>query len=120
MGSAGAAMSTLRGAFAQQRRQEQASHAAGLRSSLDLLPGVAGGFTRALVAQPFDTVKVRLQVLGRGTALAATVPPDQVYTNSIDCCRKMVRFAAYMCQPFAQCYWPLLHTRWHFVHATDS
>ncbi len=43
------------------------------------------------IGQPFDTIKVRLQVLGQGTALAAKLPPSEVYKDSMDCVRKMVR-----------------------------
>lgn len=58
---------------------------------LDIVPGVAGGVARVMVGQPFDTIKTRLQVLGQGTALAATLPPEMTYKNSMDCVRKMVK-----------------------------
>ncbi|GFR41679.1 hypothetical protein Agub_g2425, partial [Astrephomene gubernaculifera] len=58
---------------------------------LDILPGVSGGVARVMIGQPFDTIKVRLQVLGKGTAMAAKLPPSEVYSNSMDCVRKMVR-----------------------------
>jgi hypothetical protein len=32
-----------------------------------------------------------LQVLGKGTIGAAGMPPEMVYTNGLDCVRKMVR-----------------------------
>lgn len=43
------------------------------------------------VGQPFDTIKTRLQVLGQGTALAKTMPPEYVYKHSMDCFRKMLK-----------------------------
>ena len=43
------------------------------------------------IGQPFDTIKVRLQVLGQGTALAAKLPPSEVYKDSMDCVRKMIK-----------------------------
>ncbi|EFJ47772.1 hypothetical protein VOLCADRAFT_61165 [Volvox carteri f. nagariensis] len=58
---------------------------------LDILPGISGGVARVMIGQPFDTIKVRLQVLGQGTALAAQLPPSEVYKDSLDCVRKMVR-----------------------------
>ncbi|PSC75329.1 low-CO2-inducible chloroplast envelope [Micractinium conductrix] len=58
---------------------------------LDVLPGVSGGVARVMVGQPFDTIKTRLQVMGKGTALAASLPASDVYLNSNDCLRKMVR-----------------------------
>ncbi|KAG2488586.1 hypothetical protein HYH03_012906 [Edaphochlamys debaryana] len=58
---------------------------------LDILPGVSGGVARVMIGQPFDTIKVRLQVLGKGTAAAAKLPPSEVYLNSMDCVRKMVK-----------------------------
>ena len=51
---------------------------------LDVLPGVAGGVTRVMVGQPFDTIKTRLQVMGQGTALASMLPTSDVYLNSSD------------------------------------
>jgi hypothetical protein len=42
------------------------------------------------VGQPFDTIKTRLQVLGKGTIGAAGMPPEMVYNNGMDCVRKMV------------------------------
>jgi hypothetical protein len=44
-----------------------------------------------MVGQPFDTIKTRLQVLGKGTIGAAGMPPEMVYNNGMDCVRKMVR-----------------------------
>lgn len=58
---------------------------------LDILPGVSGGVARVMVGQPFDTIKTRLQVLGVGTALAKTMPPEYVYKHSMDCVTKMVK-----------------------------
>ncbi|KAL6747331.1 mitochondrial carrier domain-containing protein [Haematococcus lacustris] len=58
---------------------------------LDVLPGISGGIARVMVGQPFDTIKTRLQVMGAGTALAANLPPSDVYLNSNDCLRKMVK-----------------------------
>ncbi|GLC42300.1 hypothetical protein PLESTB_000662000 [Pleodorina starrii] len=58
---------------------------------LDILPGISGGVARVVIGQPFDTIKTRLQVLGQGTALAATLPPSEVYRDSLDCARKMLR-----------------------------
>uniref|UniRef100_A0A7S0R4T1 Mitochondrial carrier protein n=1 Tax=Chlamydomonas leiostraca TaxID=1034604 RepID=A0A7S0R4T1_9CHLO len=58
---------------------------------LDIAPGVAGGVARVVVGQPFDTIKTRLQVMGAGTALAKQLPPSDVYLNSNDCLRKMVK-----------------------------
>ncbi|KAG2488565.1 hypothetical protein HYH03_012884 [Edaphochlamys debaryana] len=58
---------------------------------LDVLPGVSGGVARVMIGQPFDTIKVRMQVLGKGTALAAKLPANEVYTSSMDCVRKMVK-----------------------------
>lgn len=43
-----------------------------------------------MVGQPFDTIKTRLQVLGKGTIGAAGMPPEMVYNNGMDCVRKMV------------------------------
>jgi solute carrier family 25 carnitine/acylcarnitine transporter 20/29 len=43
-----------------------------------------------MVGQPFDTIKTRLQVLGKGTIGAAGMPPEMVYTSGMDCVRKMV------------------------------
>lgn len=57
---------------------------------LDVLPGVSGGVARIMVGQPFDTIKTRLQVLGKGTIGAAGMPPEMVYTSGMDCVRKMV------------------------------
>eukprot|EP00878_Enallax_costatus_P017528 GHUV01018413.1.p1 GENE.GHUV01018413.1~~GHUV01018413.1.p1 ORF type:complete len:147 (-),score=31.33 GHUV01018413.1:2-442(-) len=57
---------------------------------LDILPGVSGGVARIMVGQPFDTIKTRLQVLGKGTIGAQGMPPEMVYTNGMDCVRKMV------------------------------
>lgn len=57
---------------------------------LDILPGVSGGVARIMVGQPFDTIKTRLQVLGKGTIGAAGMPPEMVYNNGMDCVRKMV------------------------------
>jgi solute carrier family 25 carnitine/acylcarnitine transporter 20/29 len=36
---------------------------------LDILPGVSGGVARIMVGQPFDTIKTRLQVGSRHTAM---------------------------------------------------
>lgn len=58
---------------------------------LDVLPGISGGVARVMIGQPFDTIKTRLQVLGKGTALAKTLPPEYVYNNSMDCVRKMMK-----------------------------
>jgi solute carrier family 25 carnitine/acylcarnitine transporter 20/29 len=58
---------------------------------LDILPGVSGGVARIMVGQPFDTIKTRLQVLGKGTIGAAGMPPEMVYSSGMDCVRKMVR-----------------------------
>lgn len=58
---------------------------------LDILPGVSGGVARIMVGQPFDTIKTRLQVLGKGTIGAAGMPPEMVYNGGMDCVRKMVR-----------------------------
>ncbi|PNW84152.1 hypothetical protein CHLRE_04g223300v5 [Chlamydomonas reinhardtii] len=58
---------------------------------LDILPGISGGVARVMIGQPFDTIKVRLQVLGQGTALAAKLPPSEVYKDSMDCIRKMIK-----------------------------
>ncbi|GIL85892.1 hypothetical protein Vretimale_8964 [Volvox reticuliferus] len=58
---------------------------------LDILPGVSGGVARVMIGQPFDTVKTRLQVMGQGTALAAQLAPAEVYKDSLDCVRKMIR-----------------------------
>ncbi|KAF6266555.1 low-CO2-inducible chloroplast envelope protein [Scenedesmus sp. NREL 46B-D3] len=58
---------------------------------LDILPGVSGGVARIMVGQPFDTIKTRLQVLGRGTIGAAGMPPEMVYSNGLDCVRKMMK-----------------------------
>jgi solute carrier family 25 carnitine/acylcarnitine transporter 20/29 len=57
---------------------------------LDIMPGVSGGVARIMVGQPFDTIKTRLQVLGKGTIGAAGMPPEMVYTSGMDCVRKMV------------------------------
>jgi hypothetical protein len=57
---------------------------------LDLLPGVSGGVARVMVGQPFDTIKTRMQVLGKGTIGAQGMPPDMVYNSGMDCVRKMV------------------------------
>jgi len=57
---------------------------------LDVMPGVSGGVARIMVGQPFDTIKTRLQVLGKGTIGAAGMPPEMVYTSGMDCVRKMV------------------------------
>lgn len=61
------------------------------KRALDILPGVSGGVARVMIGQPFDTIKTRLQVMGQGTALAAKLPASDVYLNSNDCLRKMVR-----------------------------
>ncbi|WIA14231.1 hypothetical protein OEZ85_002769 [Tetradesmus obliquus] len=61
------------------------------RKMLDILPGVSGGVARIMVGQPFDTVKTRLQVLGRGTIGAAGMPPEMVYNSGLDCVRKMMK-----------------------------
>lgn len=58
---------------------------------LDILPGVSGGVARVMVGQPFDTIKTRLQVLGVGTQLAKTMPPEFVYKHSMDCVTKMIK-----------------------------
>jgi len=58
---------------------------------LDILPGVSGGVARIMVGQPFDTIKTRLQVLGKGTIGAAGMPPEMVYTSGMDCVRKMFK-----------------------------
>ncbi|WIA09154.1 hypothetical protein OEZ86_011739 [Tetradesmus obliquus] len=58
---------------------------------LDILPGVSGGVARIMVGQPFDTIKTRLQVLGRGTIGAAGMPPEMVYSSGVDCVRKMMK-----------------------------
>ncbi|KAF6257695.1 mitochondrial carrier domain-containing protein [Scenedesmus sp. NREL 46B-D3] len=58
---------------------------------LDILPGVSGGVARIMVGQPFDTIKTRLQVLGKGTIGAAGMPADMVYTSGMDCVRKMMK-----------------------------
>lgn len=58
---------------------------------LDILPGVSGGMARVAIGQPFDTLKTRLQVMGAGTALAKNLPPSDVYLNSSDCLKKMVK-----------------------------
>eukprot|EP00878_Enallax_costatus_P001008 GHUV01001141.1.p1 GENE.GHUV01001141.1~~GHUV01001141.1.p1 ORF type:complete len:354 (+),score=152.70 GHUV01001141.1:232-1293(+) len=58
---------------------------------LDILPGVSGGVARIMVGQPFDTIKTRLQVLGKGTIGAAGMPPEMVYTSGMDCVRKMMK-----------------------------
>jgi hypothetical protein len=57
---------------------------------LDIMPGVSGGVARIMVGQPFDTIKTRLQVLGKGTIGAAGMPPEMVYTSGMDCVKKMV------------------------------
>ena len=57
---------------------------------LDILPGVSGGVARIMVGQPFDTIKTRLQVLGKGTIGAAGMPPEMVYNSGMDCVKKMV------------------------------
>jgi hypothetical protein len=36
---------------------------------------------RIMVGQPFDTIKTRLQVLGKGTIGAAGMPPEMVYNS---------------------------------------
>jgi solute carrier family 25 carnitine/acylcarnitine transporter 20/29 len=66
---------------------------------LDIMPGVSGGVARIMVGQPFDTIKTRLQVLGKGTIGAAGMPPEMVYTSGMDCVRKMVswRLGLEMC-----------------------
>ncbi len=61
---------------------------------LDIMPGVSGGVARIMVGQPFDTIKTRLQVLGKGTIGAAGMPPEMVYNSGMDCVRKMVRARA--------------------------
>jgi hypothetical protein len=43
--------------------------------------GVSGGVARIMVGQPFDTIKTRLQVLGKGTIGAAGMPPEMVYNS---------------------------------------
>jgi solute carrier family 25 carnitine/acylcarnitine transporter 20/29 len=58
---------------------------------LDIMPGVSGGVARIMVGQPFDTIKTRLQVLGKGTIGAAGMPPEMVYTSGMDCVRKMFK-----------------------------
>ncbi|KAF8059734.1 SPAC4G9.20c [Scenedesmus sp. PABB004] len=58
---------------------------------LDILPGVSGGVARIMVGQPFDTIKTRLQVLGKGTIGAAGMPPEMVYNGGMDCVRKMFK-----------------------------
>jgi len=58
---------------------------------LDVLPGVSGGVARIMVGQPFDTIKTRMQVLGKGTIGAAGMPPDMVYNSGMDCVRKMFK-----------------------------
>ncbi|WIA34411.1 hypothetical protein OEZ86_012746 [Tetradesmus obliquus] len=58
---------------------------------LDILPGVSGGVARIMVGQPFDTIKTRLQVLGKGTIGAAGMPPEMVYNSGLDCVRKMMK-----------------------------
>eukprot|EP00882_Tetradesmus_deserticola_P025461 GHRQ01027969.1.p1 GENE.GHRQ01027969.1~~GHRQ01027969.1.p1 ORF type:complete len:139 (-),score=45.05 GHRQ01027969.1:389-805(-) len=72
---------------------------------LDILPGVSGGVARIMVGQPFDTIKTRLQVLGKGTIGAAGMPADMVYTSGMDCVRKMVSLmvvvVAMLCQRHA-------------------
>lgn len=62
---------------------------------LDILPGVSGGVARIMVGQPFDTIKTRLQVLGKGTIGAKGMPADMVYTNGMDCVRKMIKSEGY-------------------------
>jgi hypothetical protein len=48
---------------------------------------------RPQVGQPFDIIKTRLQVLAKGSSAAAGLPEYMVYSNSMDCVRKMVRCA---------------------------
>jgi solute carrier family 25 carnitine/acylcarnitine transporter 20/29 len=48
---------------------------------LAIAAGVSGGVARIMVGQPFDTVKTRLQVLGRGTIGASGMPPEMVYNS---------------------------------------
>jgi hypothetical protein len=43
------------------------------------------------VGQPFDIIKTRLQVLAKGSVGAIGMPESIVYSNSMDCVRKMVR-----------------------------
>jgi len=64
---------------------------------LDILPGVSGGVARIMVGQPFDTIKTRLQVLGKGTIGAAGMPADMVYSSGMDCVKKMVRLVLDRC-----------------------
>jgi solute carrier family 25 carnitine/acylcarnitine transporter 20/29 len=63
---------------------------------LDIMPGVSGGVARIMVGQPFDTIKTRLQVLGKGTIGAAGMPPEMVYTSGLDVVRKMVSSFAFL------------------------
>lgn len=42
------------------------------------------------VGQPFDIIKTRLQVLAKGSVGAIGMPESIVYSNSMDCVRKMV------------------------------
>uniref|UniRef100_A0A383WP30 Mitochondrial carrier protein n=1 Tax=Tetradesmus obliquus TaxID=3088 RepID=A0A383WP30_TETOB len=44
-----------------------------------------------MVGQPFDTIKTRLQVLGKGTIGAAGMPAEMVYNSGLDCVRKMMK-----------------------------
>lgn len=53
-------------------------------------------YAHAQVGQPFDTIKTRLQVMGTGTALAANLPPSDVYHNSSDCLKKMIKNEGYV------------------------
>lgn len=60
-------------------------------SFLDLLPGVAGGVARVMVGQPFDTIKVRMQVMRKGSLASVNMPYEMVYNNNIDCVKKMIK-----------------------------
>jgi solute carrier family 25 carnitine/acylcarnitine transporter 20/29 len=70
---------------------------------LDIMPGVSGGVARIMVGQPFDTIKTRLQVLGKGTIGAAGMPPEMVYSSGMDCVRKMVSGCVWVCERLLRC-----------------
>lgn len=42
------------------------------------------------LGQPFDCIKTRLQVLGRGSLGSVGLPTHMVYNSALDCLRKTV------------------------------
>jgi hypothetical protein len=71
--------------------------------------GVSGGVARIMVGQPFDTIKTRLQVLGKGTIGAAGMPPEMVYNSGkplapADACSASSSLPSTACEFHLLCY----------------